>query len=94
MNTGYTRGNSLIRKSSKRKTKPKNNHKQKIMPKSAKKTTPQTDLTSENIIRLKLTTRKETRIESVPLNKMKHLAIKKTLCWKLEHNWLFLIGSS
>jgi len=50
------------------------------------------DLTSENIIRLKLTTRKGTRIESVPLKKLEKLADKKRLYWRLEEGWLILYG--
>jgi hypothetical protein len=47
---------------------------------------------SENIVRLKLTTRKGTRIESVPLKKLEKLANKTNLYWKLEDEWLTLYG--
>jgi len=52
------------------------------------------DVTSDNIVRLKLTTRKGTRIESVPLKKLEKLANKTNLYWKLEDGWLILIGLS
>ena len=50
------------------------------------------EVDSENIVRLKLTTRKGTRIESVPLKKLEKLANKTNLYWKLEEGWLILIG--
>ena len=52
------------------------------------------ELDSESIVRLKLTTRKGTRIESVPLKKLEKLANKTNLYWKLEEGWLMLIGLS
>ena len=52
------------------------------------------ELDSESIVRLKLTTRKGTRIESVPLKKLEKLANKTNLYWKLEEGWLTLIGLS
>jgi len=52
------------------------------------------ELDSDSIIRLKLTTRKGTRIESVPLKKLEKLANKTNLYWKLEEGWLTLIGLS
>ena len=52
------------------------------------------ELDSESIVRLKLTTRKGTRIESVPLKKLEKLANKTNLYWKLEEDWLTLIGLS
>ena len=52
------------------------------------------EVDSENIIRLKLTTRKGTRIESVPLKKLEKLAGNKRLHWKLEDEWLILYGLS
>ena len=55
---------------------------------------PKIELDSESIIRLKLTTRKGTRIESVPLKKLEKLANKTNLYWKLEEGWLTLIGLS
>lgn len=80
------------RKHSKRKTKAKNKNKQKTNPISTKEPTTQNELTSENIIRLKLTTRKGTRIESVPLKKLLSLANSKQLYWKMDGNWLLLYG--
>ena len=50
------------------------------------------DLTSEDIVRLKVTVRKGARIESVPLKKLKKLASKNRLYWKFEDGWLILIG--
>ena len=52
------------------------------------------ELDSENIVRLKLTTRKGTRIESVPLKKLEKLANKTNLFWKFEDGWLILYGLS
>ena len=52
------------------------------------------EVDSENIVRLKLTTRKGTRIESVPLVKLEKLANKTNLYWKLEDGWLTLYGLS
>ena len=51
------------------------------------------EVNSENIVRLKLTTRKGTRIESVPLKKLEKLASKPKLLWKLEDGWLTLYGN-
>ena len=50
------------------------------------------DIDSESIVRLKVTTRKGTRIESVPLKKLEKLANKTNLYWKLEDGWLILYG--
>ena len=52
------------------------------------------ELDSESIVRLKLTTRKGTRIESVPLKKLEKLADKTNLYWKLDDGWLILYGLS
>ena len=52
------------------------------------------ELDSDSIVRLKLTTRKGTRIESVPLKKLEKLANKTNLYWKMEEGWLTLIGLS
>lgn len=52
------------------------------------------EVDSENIVRLKLTTRKGTRIESVPLKKLEKVANKPKLYWKLEDGWLILYGLS
>lgn len=48
---------------------------------------------SENIVRLKVTSRKGARIESVPLKKLEKLSEKTRLYWKLEEGWLILYGS-
>jgi hypothetical protein len=50
------------------------------------------DVTSEEIVRLKVTVRKGARIESVPLKKLDKLASKTRRYWKFEHGWLTLIG--
>ena len=50
------------------------------------------EIDSESIIRLKLTTRKGTRIESVPLKKLEKLSTKTKLHWKFEDGWLMLYG--
>ena len=52
------------------------------------------ELDSDSIVRLKLTTRKGTRIESVPLKKLEKLANKTNLYWSLEDGWLTLYGLS
>ena len=52
------------------------------------------ELDSDSIVRLKLTTRKGTRIESVPLKKLEKLANKTNLYWNLEDGWLILYGLS
>ena len=49
-------------------------------------------ITSDNVIRLKLTTRKGSRVESVPLKKLEKLANNTKLYWKLDENWLILVG--
>lgn len=54
----------------------------------------QVNVTSDDIVRLKLTTRKGTRIESVPLKKLEKLANKTHRFWKFEEGWLTLIGLS
>jgi len=50
------------------------------------------DVSSEEIVRLKVTVRKGARIESVPLKKLEKLADKTRRYWKLEDGWLTLIG--
>ena len=52
------------------------------------------DVSSEKIVRLKVTVRKGARIESVPLKKLEKLADKTRRYWKLEDGWLILIGLS
>ena len=57
------------------------------------------DVSSEGIVRLKVTVRKGARIESVPLKKLEKLAEKKNRYWKFEKfdnkdGWLTLIGVS
>ena len=49
-------------------------------------------VSSEEIVRLKVTVRKGARIESVPLKKLDKLASKDKRCWKFEDGWLLLIG--
>ncbi len=78
--------------------------KQKKKPKVKKKTKPETrivstsevitkaEISSENVVRLKVTVRKGARIESVPLKKLEKLANKTNLYWKLEDGWLILYG--
>ena len=76
----------------KKKQSPKKS--QKLQPKtvSTNEELSKAEVESENIVRLKLTTRKGTRIESVPLKKLKKLASSKKLFWKLEDGWLVLFG--
>lgn len=50
------------------------------------------DVTSEEIVRLKVTVRKGARIESVPLKKLEKLASKRRRYWKFENGWLILTG--
>ena len=45
-------------------------------------------------MRLKLTTRKGTRIESVPAKKLEKVAKNQKLYWKLEDGWLIHYGLS
>ena len=52
------------------------------------------DVSSEEIVRLKVTVRKGARIESVPLKKLQKLANMKRRFWKFEDGWLTLIGVS
>jgi len=51
------------------------------------------DVSSEDIVRLKVTVRKGARIESIPLKKLEKLASKTRRYWKFENGWLTLIGS-
>jgi hypothetical protein len=50
------------------------------------------DVSSDEIVRLKVTVRKGARIESIPLKKLEKLAGKKRRYWKFEDGWLTLIG--
>jgi hypothetical protein len=50
------------------------------------------DVSSEGIVRLKVTVRKGARIESVPLKKLEKVANKKKRYWKFENGWLILTG--
>ena len=52
------------------------------------------DVSSDEIVRLKVTVRKGARIESVPLKKLERLVGKKAHYWKFENGWLTLIGVS
>ena len=49
-----------------------------------------TDPSSDNLVRFKLTTRKVTRIKSVPLKKQEKLASNTKLHCKLNEGWLIL----
>ena len=51
------------------------------------------DVSSEGIVRLKVTMRKGARIESVPMKKLEKLASKTKRYWKFEDGWLTLIGA-
>ncbi len=82
----------MVRKTSKRKNKSKNKHKLKTKPTLTNQQINHAELSSENIIRLKLTTRKGTRIESVPLKKLEKLSQNNRLCWELNKEWLILYG--
>jgi hypothetical protein len=83
----------VVRKQ-KKKYPTKNKQKPETTQLSTNEILSQTEFDSENIIRLKLTTRKGTRIESVPVKKLEKLATNKNLYWKLKDNWLILIGLS
>jgi hypothetical protein len=50
------------------------------------------DVSSEDIMRLKVTVRKGARIESIPLKKLDRLATKTKRYWKFEDGWLILVG--
>lgn len=52
------------------------------------------DVSSEEIVRLKVTVRKGARIESVPLKKLEKLASNTRRYWKFEDDWLTLVGLS
>jgi hypothetical protein len=52
------------------------------------------DVSSDEIVRLKVTVRKGARIESVPLKKLEKLTNMKRRFWKFEDGWLTLIGVS
>lgn len=51
-------------------------------------------VTSEDVVRLKVTVRKGARVESVPLKKLEKLASKTKLYWELKDGWLILYGLS
>ena len=70
----------------------KKKQKSKMQPISTDEALSKVELDSDSIVRLKLTTRKGTRIESVPLKKLEKLANKTNLYWKLEDGWLTLYG--
>jgi len=79
-----------------RKQKKKSRSKKKIKSETKSVSTAEilskAEIDSESIIRLKLSTRKGTRIESVPLKKLEKLANSRRLLWKLENEWLTLYG--
>lgn len=66
----------------------------KMVQRSTSKIMAGLDVSSEDIVRLKVTVRKGARIESVPLKKMEKLANKKKRYWKFENGWLILTGLS
>jgi len=68
----------------------KKKQKSKITRISTKEALSTSEVHSENILRLKITTRKGTRIESVPLKKLEKLATKNRKQWKIEGEWLIL----
>ncbi len=70
----------------------KKKQKSKVKPISTEEILSNAEVDSENIVRLKLTTRKGTRIESVPLKKLEKLANKTRRYWELKDGWLILTG--
>lgn len=76
----------------KKKHSPKKRQKSETKSVSTDEVISKVELDSESILRLKITTRKGTRIESVPLKKLEKLANKTNLYWKLEDGWLILYG--
>ena len=70
----------------------KKKQKSKMQPISTNEALSKVELDSDSIVTLKLTTRKGTRIESVPLKKLEKVANKTKLHWKLEDGWLILYG--
>lgn len=81
----------MVRKR-KKKIKPQQKNKTKIQQLSTEEPISKAELASENIIRLKLSTRKGTRIESVPAKKLEKVSKNEKLYWKLEGDWLILVG--
>ncbi len=78
----------------KKKARSKKKPKTEIKSVSTDEVISKADASSDNIVRLKLTTRKGTRIESVPLKKLEKLASKTRLHWALKDGWLILYGLS
>ena len=78
----------------KKKSLPKKKQKSETKMISTDEAISKAEPSSDNIVRLKLTTRKGTRIESVPLKKLEKLANKINLYWKLDDGWLILVGVS
>ena len=81
----------MVRRSKK---KPRQKKEQKIEPESISTTDiiSKIDLSSDNIVRLKITVRKGARIESVPLKKLEKLGKTTNKYWTLEEGWLTLYG--
>ncbi len=75
-----------------KKSKPKQKQQVQTKPVSTDEEISKAEISSEMIIRLKLTTRKGTRIESVPSRKLEKISKKHKLYWKLENDWLILYG--
>jgi hypothetical protein len=76
------------------KKKKKKKLKSKVSQVSTSKIMAGLDVTSEEIVRLKVTVRKGARIESVPLKKLERVTCKSRRYWKFENGWLILIGVS
>ena len=77
---------------SKKKSRPKRKLKSETKSVSTDEAISEVDVISENVVRLKVTTRKGTRIESVPLKKLEKLANKTKLHWEMKDGWLTLYG--
>ena len=76
----------------KKKSLPKKKQKSETKMISTDEAISKAEPSSDNIVRLKLTTRKGTRIESVPLKKLEKVASKTKLHWTLKDGWLILYG--
>ena len=81
----------MVRKS-KKKFKPKKKQKPETKSVSTNEVLSNAEIESESLVRLKLSTRKGTRIESVPLKKLEKLASNTKLHWKLNEGWFILYG--
>lgn len=90
LNLRYTRG--IFMGSARLKKKKKKKVESKMFQVSTSEIMAGLDVSSEEIVRLKVTVRKGARIESVPLKKLEKLASEKRRYWKFENGWLTLIG--